>query len=167
MNNICISVSVRNRKRRTDRQNLMAIVCAAVPPQNQYEFIISWLKDREPQRPGPITRHFIRLQFFFPPDETHLPKRFVADGCRLIYAQYTKFSFVFLWPPSLCFLCFFLFCCYFSITELYIEMFLSLSPSCKETRQVVYYIPLIIAQVPAKSALFLLLLSLQFSFFFG
>lgn len=167
MNNICISVSVRNRKRRTDRQNLMAIVCAAVPPQNQYEFIISWLKDREPQRPGPITRHFIRLQFFFPRMKLICQNDLLLMGAGSYTPNTLNFLlFFFGLPPSVSCV-FFLFCCYFSITELYIEMFLSLSPSCKETRQVVYYIPLIIAQVPAKSALFLLLLSLQFSFFFG
>lgn len=104
-----------------------AIVCAAVPPQNQYEFIISWLKDREPQRPGPITRHFIRLQFFFSRMKLICQNDLLLMGAGSYTPNTLNFSFVFLWPPSLCFLCFFLFCCYFSITELYIEMFLSLA----------------------------------------
>ena len=127
MNNICISVSVRNRKKRTDRQNLMAIVCAAVPPQNQYEFVISWLKDREPQRPGPKHSPFHPLTFFFPGWNSFAKTIccwWVPAHIRPIHEIFFCFSLASL-PLFLVF--FFWFCVYFSITELYIEMFLSLA----------------------------------------
>jgi hypothetical protein len=53
----------------------------AVPPQNQYEFVISWLKDgrHDPTSPQSTTAPTTCVRF---PGWNSFAKRFVADGCR-------------------------------------------------------------------------------------